>query len=420
MVVFLTPKPPYPLTSGMAIRQFHLLRAYALWGRVHLVTFCEDEAQRDAAQHLGGYCERVHAVSAGTIVGESHLAKLSRVPRIVRRVLAVGPTVISWSYSAEMARVVEELSADADIVHVARLHMAAQAERLLAARHRRAGMVLDLDDVEASYRFRQLRYAPPRALVDRVYARYDAARLWAYQASAVRQFDRVFVCSERDRRRFVRSSVVVVPNGTCVPDSLPHHLGDGRTIMFCGLLSYGPNIDGVNFLVSSVFPEIRRSVPDARLLIVGGKPPREIRAFHDGDSIVVAGDVPSVTEYYARSSVAIVPLRFGAGTRIKILEAWAHGVPVVSTTVGCEGLEGVHGRHLMVADSAQGLAGRCVALLRSETLRQRLGSEAWRLVSERYRWSDIGARAVAEVAQLLKSRTKDDEPTTVVDPAFGA
>src|SRR5262249_59081660 len=100
-------------------------------------------------------------------------------------------------------------------------------------------------------------------------------------------------------------------------------------------------------------------------------------------------------------TIAVVPLRFGGGTRLKILEAWAHCVPVVSTTVGCEGLDGLDGQHLIVADRPQDLASRCVALLRSPELRDRIAREGWRLVAGRYRWEDIGKRAVAEVAQLL-------------------
>jgi glycosyltransferase involved in cell wall biosynthesis len=410
-IVYVTPKPPYPLTSGMAIRQFHLLQAYAKWGTVHLVTLCKDEAQRDAAKLLESHCERVHAVSANTMAGDP-FGRTSRPRRVLRRLMGHRPTAAAWSHSDEMTRLIERLSTDADIVHVARLHMAPQVQRLLAARRGRPGMVLDLDDVETSYGLRQLRYGPRESPFHRLYGYYDLARTWAYQSTTVRRFDLVFVCSERDRQRFGRSGVVVVPNGARIPALLPPRQTDDRTIMFCGLLSYPPNKDGVDFLVKSVFPEIRRAVPDARLLIVGTAPTAEIRALHDGRSVIIAGDVPDVTEYYARSTIAVAPLRFGGGTRIKILEAWAHGVPVVSTTIGCEGLDGVDGRHLMVADRPRDFASRCVALLQSPDLRDRLVVEGRRLVSEVYRWDDIGTRAVSEVAELLRERVSAREMVT--------
>jgi polysaccharide biosynthesis protein PslH len=404
MIVYITPKPPYPLTGGMEIRQFHLLRAYAERGAVHLVTFYEDERQREAAERLTAYCERVHAVSTRTMRGEQ-FAHESSSRKVMRRLRGYRPTVVSWSYSAEMTSVIEELATNADVVHVGRLHMASQTEGLLASAGRRPEMVLDLDDVEVSYRRRQLRYGPREHLRRRLYGYYDLLRLWAYQTSTMRRFDRVFVCSERDRRRLARANVVVVPNGTSVPASPPAHHTDGRTILFCGQLSYGPNVDGLRFFVRSVFPHIRRAVPDARLVIVGRAPAPDVRALHDGKSVVVVGEVPGVTEYYAGATMAVVPLRFGGGTRIKILEAWAHGVPVVSTTIGCEGLEGVSGRHLIVADRAVDFARRCITVLRSPDLRERLAREAWRLVSEAYRWDDIGRRAVSDIASLRPAST---------------
>jgi glycosyltransferase involved in cell wall biosynthesis len=334
--------------------------------------------------------------------------RLSRLNRVARRIQGYRPTGVTWSRSADMTSVIERLSVDADIVHVARLPMVSQVEPLLARRGSRPGMVLDLDDVESTAAYRQLRNGRGKGLLQRLFEYYDLARLCAYQARAMRRFDRVFVCSEKDRRRLARSSVVVVPNGTRVPASLPVRRPDGRTLIFCGLLSYGPNVDAVQFLVKAIFPEIRRAVPDARLLIVGRAARPEIRALHDDKHVVVATDVPSVTEYYASSTIAVVPLRSGGGTRIKILEAWAHGVPVVSTTIGREGLDGVHGRHLMVADRPREFAARCVALLRSPDQSDRLVREGWRLVSESYRWDDIGRKAVADVATLLTRPQRSD------------
>jgi polysaccharide biosynthesis protein PslH len=399
-IIYVAPRPPFPLNSGMAIRQFHLLRAYARLGRVQLVSFCQNEEQAVSAGRLEAYCERVHLVSTRTMVGESFRHR-SRGARVLRRLRGYRPTVVTWPHSAEMTGVIEGLARGADIVHVARLHMASHTERLLGRRKHRPRMVLDLDDIESASGFRRLWHGPPAPLLDRLYGYYELARLWAYETRAVRRFDRVLVCSERDRRRLARPGVVVVPNGTGVPDSLPVRRTDGRTIMFCGLLSYEPNIDAVHFFAKSIFPQVRRIVPDARLLIVGRTPPPEIGALHDGETIVVAADVPSVAEYYETATIAVVPLRFGGGTRIKILEAWAHGVPVVSTTIGCEGLECVDGEHLMMADAAELFGRRCVALLRSPELQAQMSTAAWRLVSELYRWDDIGARAMSQIGALM-------------------
>lgn len=400
VIVYLAPRPPYPLTSGMAIRQFHLLKAYSRWARVHLVTFYANEAQRSAGRQLKPYCEEVHLFSTDTMVGES--ARVSRLARIAFRLRGIHPTDVRWLYSPAMATVVAGLVGGADLVHVARLAMTAQVQPLLGRRRGRPAMVLDLDDVESSSRLRHLRSGPAEPLLHRLYGYYDLARLWRHQTRLIGSFDRVFVCSEKDQRRFRNANVVVIPNGIEMPAVPSSRRADGRTIMFCGLLSYGPNVDSVRFLVKSVLPLVQRAVPDARLMIVGRSPAADVKALHNGADVIVAADVPSVAEYYAGATIATAPVRFGGGTRIKILEAWAHGVPVVSTTIGCEGLDAVDGMHLIVADGPRVFADRCVALLRSPELCDRLSAAGRRLVSERYQWEEIGARAVSQAHALLE------------------
>jgi glycosyltransferase involved in cell wall biosynthesis len=251
---------------------------------------------------------------------------------------------------------------------------------------------------------RTLRYVQFRSLASRVFQHYDLLRLWWYQTRAIRRFDRVFVCSDRDRRRLGRDNVVVVPNGVAVPPELPAREPDARTILFCGVLSYAPNVDAIRFFVSAILPRVRHEVPDARLLVVGRTPTPEIRALHDGTTVVVEADVPSVAAYYRRAALAVAPLRMGGGTRIKILEAWALGVPVVSTTIGCEGLEGVNGIHLRVADEPDRFARACVELLRDPSVGAPLAVAGRQLVRERYRWEAVTERAVAAVKDVVDGR----------------
>jgi glycosyltransferase involved in cell wall biosynthesis len=198
--------------------------------------------------------------------------------------------------------------------------------------------------------------------------------------------------------------VVVVRNGTTVAPAPPSSDTDGRTLLFCGHLSYPPNVDGLEFFVGQILPEIRSEIPDVRLLIVGRTPGPRIRALHDGGAIRVEADVPSVADYYRKATVAIVPLRFGGGTRLKIPEAWSLGVPVVSTAFGCEGLGAVDGEHLLIADRPREFARACVALLRTPALRQRLAARGRELAWREYRWETIGARLATFAQQLLDAQ----------------
>jgi glycosyltransferase involved in cell wall biosynthesis len=304
-------------------------------------------------------------------------------------------------FSPEMARVVGDLSLSADVVHVARLHMVAQVETVI--RHAvRPASVLDMDDVETTLLRRVLRAAPSIVRRHNPMDYLELVRLSAYEHQTVCRFDRVFVCSERDRDRFRRSNVVVVPNGTEVPSELPQNEPDGRTLLFCGVLSSRQNVDALDFFVQRILPEIRREIPDVKLLIVGRAPTPSVRRLDNGRSVLVRADVPSVGDYYRRALVAVVPLRIGAGTRLKILEAWALGVPVVSTSVGCEGLEAAAGEHLLVADEPQQFARSCVTLLQSPSLRQQLIARGRDLVERTYRWEAIDARVATITQELLE------------------
>jgi polysaccharide biosynthesis protein PslH len=173
------------------------------------------------------------------------------------------------------------------------------------------------------------------------------------------------------------------------------------TLLFCGLLSYWPNEDAVRFFVDSIFPDIRRQLPSVRLVIIGRGPSEQVRALADGTSIKLEADVPSVADYYRRATMGIVPLRIGGGTRIKILEAWALGVPVVSTSIGCEGLDGMNGEHFIVADTPQDFTKACVDLFRSSSLREHLVQRGRELAFSKYRWEMSTKKAVSAVQDLL-------------------
>jgi polysaccharide biosynthesis protein PslH len=391
-VVYLTPQPPYPLTSGTAIRNFNQLRAYGRWGNVHLVFFYHDEKQLRDLTPLERYCESLHPVANRFL------------ERRFERAIGWRPLLVKSGTSEEARRITESLAITADLVHVARLQMVPQVEALLGRAEMRAPLILDLDDVETSTYLRRWRLTEFASLGSRAFRYYDVLRLWRYQRWAIKRFDGVLVCSEKDRQRFAAPNVFVVPNGLDVTASRPPVVADGRTLLFCGVLSYAPNADGIEYFVRTTLPLVRRQMPGVRLVVVGRTPPPKVKALHDGDSVVVEADVPSIRDYYQNATVAIVPIRFGGGTRLKILEAWSLGVPVVSTSVGCEGLDGVHEEHLLVADDPERFAQACVDLLRSPSRREELAARGWTLADRQYRWEATAERAVDVARNLLGKR----------------
>jgi len=229
-------------------------------------------------------------------------------------------------------------------------------------------------------------------------------RLWLdLQRGAAARAQAVVVCSEKDRRRLAGPHSAVIPNGYTAP---AHPLGrvvvaDPPVILFAGLLTYPPNRDAAAVLATRIAPLVRERLPAVQIRLTGraGDP---VARLGDPPRVVVTGFVPDMAVELARADIVAVPLRVGGGTRIKILEAFAHRIPVVSTTAGATGLDVVHGRDLLIADDPQAFARACVALLTDQEQRGRLAEAAHRLFLEQYRWErihDAVAALAARVAQ---------------------
>lgn len=233
----------------------------------------------------------------------------------------------------------------------------------------------------------------------------DEARRWArLQAQASASCAATVVCSALDAERAVTGGltrVEVVPNayGLVGPPLGREEVAAPPTVLFQGTLRYPPNADGARFLVDEVAPELRRWVPEVRARLVGTTTP-PLQRLDDPPSVSIVGRVADMGDELARADLVVVPVRFGSGTRLKILEAFAHRIPVVSTTLGAEGLGVEDGVHLLLGDTAGELAAACARLLADTGLRARVVASAQALYGERFTQQLVEAR-VAEVAQRV-------------------
>jgi glycosyltransferase involved in cell wall biosynthesis len=157
-------------------------------------------------------------------------------------------------------------------------------------------------------------------------------------------------------------------------------------------MDWAPNVDGMLWFIGEILPAIRRECAGCSVAIVGRDPAKEIVDAAARDPLItVTGTVDDIRAYMWESAVSIVPLRIGGGTRLKIFEAMAAEIPVVSTGVGAEGLPVTDGRHLFIADGAEGFAGRCVELLRDPEMRRSMATEAHQLVRANFSWDRVAA-----------------------------
>jgi glycosyltransferase involved in cell wall biosynthesis len=161
------------------------------------------------------------------------------------------------------------------------------------------------------------------------------------------------------------------------------------SLVYNGALTYAANYDAVQYFLERIFPQVKREVPQATLTVTGTTEGVAVSGLPKEDAVVFTGYVDDIRTVVGRSTVCVVPLRQGAGTRLKILEAMALCTPVISTSKGAEGLEVVDGQHLLVADTPGDFAAQTVRLLQDAPLRRRLAQQALQLVHDRYAWPDI-------------------------------
>ncbi len=223
-------------------------------------------------------------------------------------------------------------------------------------------------------------------------------RMQRYEGQVCRAVKNVIAVSDQDaqtmRSLYGVARVAAVPTGVDIEHFAPPAESAPTTdLVFIGSMDWMPNIDGIQWFVEEVLPLIRKRRPDCSLTIAGRRPTPEIQRLANNNSrIQVTGTVSDIRPYLWNSAVSIVPLRIGGGTRLKIYEAMAARIPVVSTTIGAEGLDIRNAENIHIADSAPGFAERCLALLTDPAARQRMAGAAWDMVSSRYSWEVVSRR----------------------------
>ncbi len=242
--------------------------------------------------------------------------------------------------------------------------------------------------------------------------RSQARKMRRFEGETLRRFDSVIAVSERDavalRRDYALPVVEQIDTGVdlefhrFVPPAAPP-AEDGGTIVFCGAMDWRANIDGIGFLMDEVWPIVLRARPKARAVIVGRNPPQTLidAAKARGLAWQFTGYVDDVRPYVNDADVYVIPLRVGSGTRIKAFEAMAAGRPVVSTTVGVEGLAIVPEIHFLAADNAPNFAAAILRLFDDPALRTRLTDTARRLLEERFSWAQVARQFEAACLRVL-------------------
>ena len=396
-ILVLSPRQCWPATGGAKIREYHLLRALAQENDVVQAHFAEPGAGLLSTADLP-FCREVISVAR---------PRQYTPWKMARGLMGRWPLPVLNYTSAAMIEAVRGVLGrqQFDLVHLESIHMAACAEQAGVS----APMVHDWHNIESELmrRYSAAEKSPAR----RLYGAVTARRLQGLERSILRRRFGHVLCSEREQQQLrtiaPAARLAVVPNGVDVEYFADRDGAEAtrKRIVFVGLMAYHANIEAAVTFARQIWPAVRERLPGCVLTLVGANPDPAVVALSELPGVEVTGTVPDVRPFYREALAAVVPLRTGSGTRLKILEAMAAGVPVVSTAAGAEGLAVEPGRNILLVDpddtAAWGEA--LVRLGESDPLRESLTTAALDLVRTRYDWRALGESLCGIYRQWLEN-----------------
>jgi glycosyltransferase involved in cell wall biosynthesis len=367
---------PYPPENGAKLRAFHLLAQLAKSHDITLLSFAESGEAVDS-DVLMDLCRDVQTVSGNPCKPESALR--------TRDLISATPRSYVYTYSPRMQDRVDR----AIPRHDAALAFQCGAA-LYLTKHSTIPRVFE--EAEVGVIRDEFRMHPPGL------ARYRRGLTWWKYGHFIRHlvdvFDRTTIVSEVERQHLADahcnlSALRIVPNGVDRQELKRKNEPRPGRMIYSGSVTYSANLDAVRYFTNDIFPLIRQARP-ATFVITGSTGDIDVSDLLGDGTITFTGRVPDAAHLVAHSSVAVVPLRIGGGTRLKILEAMAVGTPVVTTSKGAEGLEVEHGENILIADSPEVFAEAVLRVLDDFVLRARLAANGRRLIERLYRWDRIG------------------------------
>ena len=397
-ILFLTQIVPFPPDAGPKVKTYHVLRALIGQGHsVTLVSFVRPEEVPQVAA-LQEICEAVHVVPI-------RRSRIADVGYMVRSYLTTRPFLVERDDLRPMQKLVNKLVKEGDFhfIHADQLTMVQFALRGASAFPGKKPKVI-FDAHNAVWSIVERMQENARWFL-KPFLGIEARRVKRYEGELLKTVDHVLAVTDVDRvgleealnfskihtgDRIAPITVVPIAVDTQKQQPVKRKAGS-KNIVTLGTLHYPPNADGIRWFFNEVFPLIRKRLPDATLTIIGKNPPQDFLdlAAREPDTVKITGYVPDLIPYLEQSSLMVVPVRAGGGMRVRILEAFAYAMPVVTTTIGLEGINAELEKDVLVADTADDFANQVSELLENVSLQEKLSTNGRHLAETKYDWQVV-------------------------------
>ena len=371
---------PYPPFRGDKLKIYNLARRLSKKHELHLLTFTESEDDYRYLSEVEKIFTKVKLV---------RLPKLLSYKNVLTGIFSKLPFQVLYFQKKEMQQAVDNWVSGTgyDAVHVQHLRMAPYLEN-----NQNIPRILDLPDAFSLYWKR--RKSIERGIFTMAFESLESKRVLVYEA-VIKKYNLALACSQEDVKYLQEThkteNVKLLPNGVDLDtfkSKNPHDYSHNKTLLFTGNMDYAPNVDAVIFFCQEIFPEILKQFPDVKFVIAGQRPVDKVKTLA-GPNVLVTGFIEHLAETYNEASVVVAPLRFGAGTQNKVLEAMAMGVPVVCSHIGFAGLGIENGEGAFMSPEAQGFTEAVISLLQDENLRRKTGEKGKEIIYKNFSWDSI-------------------------------
>jgi polysaccharide biosynthesis protein PslH len=389
-ILFLANRFPYPPFRGDKLKIYNLTSRLAKRHELYLITFIESPKELEDLHHIEPFFEKIITVQQ---------SKMKSVWECVKAIPQAMPFQLAYFRNNKMHGVLRDFIAghDIDLVHTQHLRMSQYTSKLKLPR------ILDLPDAYSLYWER--RKSVPRKLLNRIFDHIESARVVKAE-KILFKYDLNLACSVEDRDHLRKyhpgATIELLRNGVNLDMfyNNGHDYSKAKQLLFTGNMDYAPNVDGVVYFVKNMWPKIKEQNADLELVIAGQRPVKEVLNLAAED-ITITGFIPNLRDVYLNASVLIAPLRFGAGTQNKVLEAMAMGVPVVCTDIGFKGLEIESGQGVFHSQSDEAFISNVHALLSSEAKRREVGEKGLEIAKTKFSWDIVSIQLEEYFESLL-------------------
>jgi polysaccharide biosynthesis protein PslH len=395
-ILHIMPYPPVPPTCGGAIRMHYLLKNIARSHEVTVLSFGDATTHVEFRKYFNSHLQDVH------ILPRPWWQKHNRIAQLYATLTKSSYLTFSVR-SQKMQDMIDNILArnTFDVVQTEFSSMASYRLNTDAVK------ILDAHNIEHDLIRRM--YLNTRSPLRKLYYLIEYEKFYSEKIEYFAKQDAFFVTSERDKMildiEMPNVPKFIIPNGVDSSYFIPtSESPEPFSLVFTGVMGYLPNYDGVMYFLDKIFPLIQKKIPAVKVYIVGKRSPQKLLK-RANDRIIVTGCVDDVRPYISRASVYVVPLRIGGGTRLKVIEAMAMKIPIVTTSIGSEGIDVVNNESALIADEPQSFANAVIELFHNASLRQKLVRNGYELMQSQYEWSVIG-RQVENYYQILVNRSR--------------